>query len=88
MVEKFDEAVRALALFGVPVVIKADGLAAGKGVIIANSKAESDKAIDFMFEGGFGDSGNEVVVEEFMEGEEASFFALSAGSPQRGSHDE
>jgi phosphoribosylamine--glycine ligase len=64
---------------GFPVVIKADGLAAGKGVIIAASKAESDKAIDFMFEGGFGDSGHEIVVEEFMEGEEASFFALSDG---------
>ncbi len=64
---------------GFPVVIKADGLAAGKGVIIAASKAESDRAIDFMFEGGFGDSGHEIVVEEFMEGEEASFFALSDG---------
>lgn len=64
---------------GHPVVIKADGLAAGKGVIIAGSKPEVDKAIDFMFEGGFGDSGHEIVVEEFMEGEEASFFALSDG---------
>jgi len=64
---------------GYPVVIKADGLAAGKGVIIAESKADADKAIDFMFEGGFGDSGHEIVVEEFMEGEEASFFALSDG---------
>jgi phosphoribosylamine--glycine ligase len=64
---------------GLPVVIKADGLAAGKGVIIAAAKAESDKAIDFMFEGGFGASGAEIVVEEFMEGEEASFFALSDG---------
>jgi len=64
---------------GFPVVIKADGLAAGKGVIIATSKAESDRVIDFMFEGGFGDSGHEIVVEEFMEGEEASFFALSDG---------
>jgi phosphoribosylamine--glycine ligase len=64
---------------GFPVVIKADGLAAGKGVIIAASKAESDKAIDFMFEGGFGMSGHAIVVEEFMEGEEASFFALSDG---------
>jgi phosphoribosylamine--glycine ligase len=60
-------------------VIKADGLAAGKGVIIAASKFESDKAIDFMFEGGFGASGAEIVVEEFMDGEEASFFALSDG---------
>ena len=64
---------------GLPVVIKADGLALGKGVIIAETKADAAKAIDFMFEGGFGDSGNEVVVEEFMQGEEASFFALSDG---------
>ena len=65
---------------GYPVVIKADGLAAGKGVIIAAGKSESDKAIDFMFEGGFGESGAAIVVEEFMEGEEASFFALSDGA--------
>ena len=64
---------------GLPVVIKADGLAAGKGVIVAATKEESDKAIDFMFEGGFGASGNEIVVEEFMDGEEVSFFALSDG---------
>jgi phosphoribosylamine--glycine ligase len=64
---------------GYPVVIKADGLAAGKGVIIAASKGESDHAIDFMLEGGFGESGAAIVVEEFMEGEEASFFALSDG---------
>jgi phosphoribosylamine--glycine ligase len=65
---------------GYPVVIKADGLAAGKGVIIAASKQEADSAIDFMFEGGFGESGHAIVVEEFMEGEEASFFALSDGT--------
>ncbi|OJT95966.1 MAG: phosphoribosylamine--glycine ligase [Alphaproteobacteria bacterium 65-7] len=65
---------------GHPVVIKADGLAAGKGVIIAGDKAEADQAIDFMFEGGFGASGHAIVVEEFMEGEEASFFALSDGT--------
>jgi phosphoribosylamine--glycine ligase len=65
---------------GYPVVIKADGLAAGKGVIIAGDKVDADKAIDFMFEGGFGKSGHEIVVEEFMEGEEASFFALSDGA--------
>jgi phosphoribosylamine--glycine ligase len=64
---------------GFPVVIKADGLAAGKGVIVAADKSEMEKAIDFMFEGGFGQSGAEIVVEEFMEGEEASFFALSDG---------
>ena len=67
------------ASLGFPVVIKADGLAAGKGVIIAADKSEMEKAIDFMFEGGFGDSGHEIVVEEFMDGEEASFFALSDG---------
>ncbi|HEY1709147.1 MAG TPA: phosphoribosylamine--glycine ligase [Rhizomicrobium sp.] len=65
---------------GLPVVIKADGLALGKGVFIAESKADAAKAIDFMFEGGFGASGSEVVVEEFMQGEEASFFALSDGT--------
>jgi phosphoribosylamine--glycine ligase len=65
---------------GYPVVIKADGLAAGKGVIIANDKSESHKAIDFMFEGGFGESGHAIVIEEFMDGEEASFFALSDGT--------
>ena len=67
------------ASLGFPVVIKADGLAAGKGVIIAADKSEMEKAVDFMFEGGFGDSGHEIVVEEFMDGEEASFFALSDG---------
>ena len=62
-----------------PVVIKADGWAAGKGVIVADTSSEAHKAIDFMFEGGFGESGYEVVVEEFMAGEEASFFALCDG---------
>jgi phosphoribosylamine--glycine ligase len=64
---------------GYPVVIKADGLAAGKGVIIATTAGQTDQAIDFMFEGGFGASGHAIVIEEFMEGEEASFFALSDG---------
>jgi len=64
---------------GLPVVIKADGWAAGKGVIIADTGADAQKAIDFMFEGGFGAGGHAVVVEEFMEGEEGSFFALSDG---------
>ena len=64
---------------GKRVVVKADGLAAGKGVIVPENAAEAHKAIDFMFEGGFGESGHAIVVEEFMEGEEASFFALSDG---------
>jgi len=62
------------------VVVKADGLAAGKGVIVPESAADAHKAIDFMFEGGFGESGHAIVVEEFMDGEEASFFALSDGT--------
>ena len=62
-----------------PVVIKADGLAAGKGVIIAETRAEAEGALDEMFGGGFGAAGAEVVIEEFMTGEEASFFVLCDG---------
>jgi phosphoribosylamine--glycine ligase len=62
-----------------PVVIKADGLALGKGVIIASTRAEASAAIDSMFSGAFGASGQSIVIEEFMEGEEASFFALCDG---------
>ncbi|MCE0506818.1 phosphoribosylamine--glycine ligase [Roseivivax sp. GX 12232] len=62
-----------------PVVIKADGLAAGKGVIIAESLAEAEAAIAEMFGGAFGAAGAEVVIEEFMTGEEASFFVLCDG---------
>ncbi len=62
-----------------PIVIKADGLAAGKGVIIAETIAEAEAAIDMMFGGGLGDAGAEVVIEEFLRGEEASFFALCDG---------
>lgn len=68
-----------LPRFGLPVVIKADGLAAGKGVIIAETQAEARDAIEHMFGGGFGDAGAEVVIEEFMVGEEVSFFAISDG---------
>jgi phosphoribosylamine--glycine ligase len=64
---------------GAPIVIKADGLAAGKGVIIAMTDAEAMAAVDTMFDGTFGDAGTEVVIEEFMEGEEASFFVLCDG---------
>ncbi|MHA1528451.1 MAG: phosphoribosylamine--glycine ligase [Alphaproteobacteria bacterium] len=64
---------------GVPIVIKADGLAAGKGVVVATTLAEADAAIDNMFDGAFGEAGSEVVIEEFMEGEEASFFVLCDG---------
>ncbi len=74
------DALAALAGFGLPVVIKADGLAAGKGVIIAETGDEARAAIDHMFDGGFGAAGAEVVIEEFMTGEEASFFALTDGT--------
>ncbi|HCS41472.1 MAG TPA: phosphoribosylamine--glycine ligase, partial [Pseudomonas sp.] len=66
--------------FGFPVVLKADGLAAGKGVIVCRSLEEADQALALCFEErAFGDSGLTVVVEEFLEGEEASFFALCDG---------
>jgi phosphoribosylamine---glycine ligase len=64
---------------GAPLVVKADGLAAGKGVVIAESLAEAEAAIDMMFGGGLGAAGAEVVIEEFLTGEEASFFALCDG---------
>ncbi len=69
----------ALEDFSFPVVIKADGLAAGKGVIIAGSADEAGEALATMFDGGFGSAGSAVVIEEFLEGEEASFFALTDG---------
>lgn len=64
---------------GAPIVVKADGLAAGKGVIVAMDEETALAAIDDMFGGAFGGAGAEVVIEEFMEGEEASFFILSDG---------
>ena len=64
---------------GAPIVVKADGLAAGKGVIVAQSVAEAEAAVDMMFGGGLGEAGGEVVIEEFLVGEEASFFALCDG---------
>jgi len=64
----------------VPIVIKADGLASGKGVIIANSKPEAFKAVDEIFSGKFGESGKIIVIEEYLEGTEASFFAISDGN--------
>src|SRR3954470_6333221 len=64
---------------GAPIVVKADGLAAGKGVVVAMTEAEALGAVDMMFGGGLGEAGAEVVVEEFMVGEEASFFALCDG---------
>jgi phosphoribosylamine--glycine ligase len=74
------EAARAyIRKLGAPIVVKADGLAAGKGVVVAMTEAEALAAVDMMFGGGFGASGAEVVIEEFMVGEEASYFALCDG---------
>jgi phosphoribosylamine--glycine ligase len=64
---------------GAPIVVKADGLAAGKGVIVAMTLPEALAALDDMFSGEFGAAGAEVVIEEFMDGEEASFFVLCDG---------
>ncbi|MBT9245458.1 phosphoribosylamine--glycine ligase [Gemmobacter fulvus] len=64
---------------GAPLVVKADGLAAGKGVIMGMTVAEALAGIDEIFGGAFGDAGAEVVIEEFMQGEEASFFILTDG---------
>jgi len=69
----------ALPGFGLPVVLKADGLAAGKGVIIAETAEEAENGLDLMFDGGFGSAGDSVVIEEFMTGEEVSFFCLVDG---------
>ncbi len=62
-----------------PIVVKADGLAAGKGVIIAENKSAAQQAVEGMFSGEFGGAGSQVVIEEFLEGPEASFFALCDG---------
>jgi len=68
-----------LGRHSLPVVIKADGLAAGKGVVVAQSLVEAEAAIDDMLGGRFGASSAEIVIEEFLEGEEASLFALCDG---------
>ena len=64
---------------GAPIVVKADGLAAGKGVTVAMTLDEAEQAIDDLFAGAFGAAGAECVIEEFLDGEEASFFALCDG---------
>jgi phosphoribosylamine--glycine ligase len=79
---RFDDAEKAKAYIrkqGAPIVVKADGLAAGKGVIVAMDEQAALDAIDNMFGGAFGGAGAEVVIEEFMDGEEASWFILCDG---------
>jgi phosphoribosylamine--glycine ligase len=81
--ERFTDAALARAYVqakGAPIVVKADGLAAGKGVVVAMDLPEALAAIDDMFGGAFGAAGAEVVIEEFMDGEEASFFVLCDGT--------
>jgi phosphoribosylamine--glycine ligase len=79
---RFTSAADALAYVrqqGAPIVVKADGLAAGKGVVVAMTMGEAEAAIAMMFDGAFGAAGTEVVIEEFLSGREISFFALSDG---------
>lgn len=79
---RFNSAAEAKAYIharGAPIVVKADGLAAGKGVIVATTVGEALAAVDACFDGMFGAAGAEVVVEEFLQGEEASFFCLCDG---------
>jgi phosphoribosylamine---glycine ligase len=79
---RFNSAKDALAYVrerGAPIVVKADGLAAGKGVVVAKTLPEAEAAIAMMFEGAFGAAGAEVVIEEFLSGREISFFALCDG---------
>jgi len=79
---RFDNAADALAYVraqGAPIVVKADGLAAGKGVVVAKTLPEAEAAVAMMFEGAFGAAGAEVVIEEYLTGREISFFALCDG---------
>jgi phosphoribosylamine--glycine ligase len=74
-----DEALAYVRAKGAPIVVKADGLAAGKGVVVAMSLREAEDTIAMMFDGAFGAAGAEVVIEEYLTGREISFFALSDG---------
>ena len=77
---KVDEAKEFIAQTGTPIVVKADGLAAGKGVVVAMTTEEANAAVEDMLSGNrFGDAGSTVVIEEFMEGEEASLLAFVDG---------
>jgi phosphoribosylamine--glycine ligase len=80
---RFSDAAAALAhlrAVGAPIVVKADGLAAGKGVVVAGTLAEAEAAVTALFAGSLGAAGAEVVIEEVLRGEEASFFVLCDGT--------
>jgi phosphoribosylamine--glycine ligase len=74
-----DDALAYVRAQGAPIVVKADGLAAGKGVVVAKTLREAEDAIAMMFDGAFGAAGAEVVIEEYLAGREISFFALCDG---------
>ena len=76
---KLDQAVFYLETVEYPVVVKADGLAAGKGVIIANTFEEAKAAVELCFDGGFGEAGDVVIIEEFLKGPECSLLAFTDG---------
>ena len=78
---KLNEAVDYIKQRGAPIVVKADGLAAGKGVTVARTTEEAIEAVDSMLSGrSFGEAGEKVVIEDFLEGEEASFMLLADGA--------
>ena len=78
--DQLEPALEYIREVGAPVVVKADGLAAGKGVIVAMTLAEAEEAAtDMLSAGAFGDAGSRIVVEEFLEGEEASFIVITDG---------
>ncbi len=80
VVDNFEEAVKVLARFPLPVVVKADGLAAGKGVVVAQNHEEAERAVeDFMVRKTLGSAGDRVVIEECLTGEETSFIVLTDG---------
>src|SRR6516165_12590022 len=79
---RFDDAAAArdyVRRVGAPIVVKADGLAASKGVVVASTLTEAEAAIDMTFGGALGPAGSSAVIEEFLIGEEASFFVLADG---------
>ena len=78
--ENAEEAHEYVRRKGAPIVIKADGLAAGKGVVVAMNRDEAHDAIDHMLGGGMGSAGNRVVIEEYLAGEEASFIVMADGT--------
>jgi phosphoribosylamine--glycine ligase len=78
--ETFEDAIKALVRFPLPVVVKADGLAAGKGVVVARNHAEAEQAVqDFMVRKTLGTAGDRVIIEECLTGEETSFIVLTDG---------